>query len=93
MDGVEIDVDLRLVSSAQAQVASAKGEMGSGARGMGGLVLPRAVAVATAGSGVAATVVSPVVNVAVPPDVSPATTAVGAQSALAVVKVAGGSNE
>jgi len=54
-DGVEIGVDLRLVSSAQAQASSAKGSEG-GARGLGGLVLPRAVAVAT----VAGSVVVPV---------------------------------
>lgn len=90
MDGVEIDVDLRLVSSAQAQVASAKGAAGGGARGMGGLVLPSAVAVTAASPGVASAIEPHVVNVALPPDVSPTRTAGGAPPALAAAKVAGG---
>lgn len=41
-EGVEIGVDLRLLSSAQAQ-ASVASEEGSGRRGLGGLALPRSI--------------------------------------------------
>lgn len=41
-EGVEIGVDLRLLSSAQAQ-ASTPSEEGSGRRGLGGVVLPRSI--------------------------------------------------
>lgn len=51
-EGVEVGVDLRIVSSTQVQAAAPAGQGGGGARGLGGLVLPaRAVAV---GGGAAA---------------------------------------
>lgn len=46
VEDVEIAVDLRLVSSAQAQAAG-KNEEGSGARGLGGLILPKSVTAST----------------------------------------------
>lgn len=48
VEDVEIGIDLRLVSSTQAQ-ATTKAEEGGKARGLGGLVLPRVVAVAAVG--------------------------------------------
>jgi type VI secretion system protein ImpL len=45
-EGVEVGVDLRIVSSTQVQAAAPAGQGGGAARGLGGLVLPaRAVAV------------------------------------------------
>lgn len=44
-DGVAVGVDLKLVSSAQAEAAP-QGSAGGGPRGLGGVVLPRQVAVA-----------------------------------------------
>lgn len=44
-DGVEIGVDLRLLSSAQAQATNQSDE-GNGGRGLGGLVLPRSIVLA-----------------------------------------------
>jgi type VI secretion system protein ImpL len=53
-DDVEIGVDLRLVSSAQAQAATTGGGGGgSGVRGLSGLVLPRGIAVGSANGNVA----------------------------------------
>ncbi|WP_295003597.1 type VI secretion system membrane subunit TssM [uncultured Dechloromonas sp.] len=46
-EGVEVGIDLKVVSSAQVQ--SAGGEGGSGQRGLAGLVLPRMVAVGKVG--------------------------------------------
>ncbi len=89
-DGVEIDVDMRLVSSAQAQVASAKNEAGGGTRGLSGLVLPRAVAVATVPSNAASAAESPVANAATPPAAPPASPTGAASPALAAAKLPGG---
>ena len=47
-DGVEVGIDLRVVSSAQAQAASGTNEGASAQRGLAGVVLPRSVAVGKA---------------------------------------------
>lgn len=72
-DGVDIDVDLRIVSSAQAQAGGAQG--GQGARGLAGLRLPQTVAVGTVSTGIPeekAAVASPT---AVPVTATPASLA------------------
>ncbi|MBS1158041.1 MAG: ImcF-related:Protein of unknown function [Proteobacteria bacterium] len=81
-EGVEIGVDLRLLSSSQAQAAPARSGEG-GARGLSGLELPRTVAVATAKAGestLAESTTSPASPPAVAgPPVVPARLAGGAQ--------------
>lgn len=67
-EGVEVGIDLRVVSSTQVQAAAPAGQ--GGARGLGGLVLPaRAVAVGGGGAGATPAASSPAP--AVPPSAGP----------------------
>ena len=67
-EGVEVGIDLRVVSSTQVQAAAPAGQ--GGARGLGGLVLPaRAVAVGGGGAGATPAASSPAS--AVPPSAGP----------------------
>lgn len=51
VDGVEVGVDLRVVSSAQAQaVSTSSGDEAAARRGLGGVVLPRSIALGKASS-------------------------------------------